>query len=493
MSGASATAGGEGALIEVEPVAVWLEPPAPRRGFGLGAGIAAGALAVLGLAAAAALILIAPGAKIAGVPVGGLTPGAAAEKVSTTISSMQITLIGAGEPTTLSGAHLGAHVDAHALAQQVHADSPAWNLSTWHPEALPVALTLDDDEAERRLREAAPAAWTEPVDATVVFDPDAGRYVTTPAVNGLGVDVPALTAAMSEALAAGETSVEFAVTPVPLPAHISDAAATKLRDQLNGMLATAGFYVGEKRAFELDPATVAGWLTIHAHDGVLTVSANEAAIAEIMDEVAQTVNVPPVSAKQIVNSTGTVLQETSGGKVGREIDGLDLIAPAFAEQLASGNGSYALTMKETPFASETVLRKIMVNLTTQRISLLENGEVVDTWKISSGARGTPTHTGTYTVRAKVASQTMTGYETRGGKRFKDPNWKGSTDSEGYAKYKIDNVKWVMYFNGNQALHGVFWHSNWGNRMSHGCVGMPEWRAQQLFEWAPKGIEVTIHN
>ena len=50
----------------------------------------------------------------------------------------------------------------------------------------------------------------------------------------------------------------------------------------------------------------------------------------------------------------------------------------------------------------------------------------------------------------------------------------------------------MYFNGDQAFHGVYWHSNWGRRMSHGCVGMPEWRAQQIYNWSPNGVDVWIH-
>lgn len=55
-----------------------------------------------------------------------------------------------------------------------------------------------------------------------------------------------------------------------------------------------------------------------------------------------------------------------------------------------------------------------------------------------------------------------------------------------------DVKWMMYFNGGQAFHGVYWHSNWGTPSSHGCVGMPEWRAAQLYDWAAPGVEVSIH-
>lgn len=150
-------------------------------------------------------------------------------------------------------------------------------------------------------------------------------------------------------------------------------------------------------------------------------------------------------------------------------------------------------MSETPFTTTEVVRRIEVDLSEQRLWMYENGNVVDTWRISSGKGSTPTKTGTYTIGWKTPSQNMTGYERRNGERFIDPNWKGKTDSRGYAMFEQPNVKWAMYFNGDQAFHGVYWHSNWGTPMSHGCVGMPESRAKQLYEWAPQGLEVTIRS
>jgi lipoprotein-anchoring transpeptidase ErfK/SrfK len=50
----------------------------------------------------------------------------------------------------------------------------------------------------------------------------------------------------------------------------------------------------------------------------------------------------------------------------------------------------------------------------------------------------------------------------------------------------------MYFNGDEALHGVYWHSNWGTPMSHGCVGMPIDGAQWLYNWSPEGVNVHVH-
>jgi hypothetical protein len=41
----------------------------------------------------------------------------------------------------------------------------------------------------------------------------------------------------------------------------------------------------------------------------------------------------------------------------------------------------------------------------------------------------------------------------------------------------------MYFYGGYALHGTYWHNNFGQPMSHGCVNLETGNAQKLFEWA----------
>jgi lipoprotein-anchoring transpeptidase ErfK/SrfK len=51
----------------------------------------------------------------------------------------------------------------------------------------------------------------------------------------------------------------------------------------------------------------------------------------------------------------------------------------------------------------------------------------------------------------------------------------------------------MYFNYDaEALHGAYWHNNFGTPMSHGCVNLPLDMATFLFNWAPLGTMVWVH-
>ncbi|MBN9188735.1 MAG: L,D-transpeptidase, partial [Microbacterium sp.] len=42
-----------------------------------------------------------------------------------------------------------------------------------------------------------------------------------------------------------------------------------------------------------------------------------------------------------------------------------------------------------------------------------------------------------------------------------------------------------------ALHGAYWHHNFGHRMSHGCVNMPLDVAKFVYYWAPIGTDVRV--
>ncbi len=59
-------------------------------------------------------------------------------------------------------------------------------------------------------------------------------------------------------------------------------------------------------------------------------------------------------------------------------------------------------------------------------------------------------------------------------------------------YGVPDVPNVMYVNLDaEALHGAYWHNNFGNRMSHGCVNLPLDVASFLYTWAEIGTLVTV--
>ncbi len=80
--------------------------------------------------------------------------------------------------------------------------------------------------------------------------------------------------------------------------------------------------------------------------------------------------------------------------------------------------------------------------------------------VSTGLSRTPTVTGRYRIYQKL--------------RYRDMAGPG---------YYLRNVPYVMYFYASYAIHGTYWHNNFGQPMSHGCVNLKNEDAAWLFKWA----------
>ncbi len=133
------------------------------------------------------------------------------------------------------------------------------------------------------------------------------------------------------------------------------------------------------------------------------------------------------------------------------------------------NASNKTPNRPKNFREPNARKWIEVDLSQQRLYAHQDGKVVFTTLISSGRSPYRTPIGRFRVWAKVRRQTMSG-----------------------PGYRLPNVQWVMYFAGENAIHGTYWHNNFGRPMSHGCVNATNKAAQWLYNWAPKGITVVVH-
>jgi hypothetical protein len=119
-------------------------------------------------------------------------------------------------------------------------------------------------------------------------------------------------------------------------------------------------------------------------------------------------------------------------------------------------------------------RVINIDLTNQYMVAVQGNVVVMETYVSTGRPGFDTPPGTYYVNNKLPSQTMGG--VLGGE-----------------SYHVPDVPWVMYFTDRgHAIHGAYWHNNFGAVMSHGCVNLPLGVAEWLYGWAAPGTKVVIY-
>lgn len=56
-------------------------------------------------------------------------------------------------------------------------------------------------------------------------------------------------------------------------------------------------------------------------------------------------------------------------------------------------------------------------------------------------------------------------------------------------YAIESVPWVQYFEGANGLHAAFWHDDFGQRRSHGCVNLAPRDARRIFDFTGPALPI----
>jgi lipoprotein-anchoring transpeptidase ErfK/SrfK len=132
---------------------------------------------------------------------------------------------------------------------------------------------------------------------------------------------------------------------------------------------------------------------------------------------------------------------------------------------------------------------IRVSLADQTLSAFEDEQLVFNTKISSGLGykevsvkdpyATATPIGSFAVTSKYPSKHMGGVIATGAP----------------GSYTLPGVPWTTFFiyETGVALHGTYWHNNFGNRMSHGCINMRNADAKWVFRWVNPAYDPPYRN
>ncbi len=115
------------------------------------------------------------------------------------------------------------------------------------------------------------------------------------------------------------------------------------------------------------------------------------------------------------------------------------------------------------------VRWIDVDLTHQMVYAYEGQTIVNSFVVSTGTWQYPTVTGQYRVYIKY--------------RYKDMTGPG---------YYLPDVPYTMFFYQGYAIHGTYWHNNFGTPMSHGCVNLTIPDAEWVYNFASVGTLVNVH-
>jgi hypothetical protein len=107
---------------------------------------------------------------------------------------------------------------------------------------------------------------------------------------------------------------------------------------------------------------------------------------------------------------------------------------------------------------------VHVDLSQQTLVLYVGREARYATLVSSGVPDHATPPGSFRIQRKYVSDTMSDI--------------GADVADD--RYSIDDVPWTQYFDGSRALHGAFWHSQFGIQRSHGCINLSPPDARHVF-------------
>ncbi|PDW03503.1 L,D-transpeptidase [Candidatus Viridilinea mediisalina] len=153
---------------------------------------------------------------------------------------------------------------------------------------------------------------------------------------------------------------------------------------------------------------------------------------------------------------------------------LPTLVPAAPAPTAAPARAPAPAQASAPVAGQGGGKQIVIDLSAQWLYAYEGTQRVFDAPVSTGRDGFNTPVGRFAIYHKVPAQTMSG-------------------CSGGECWNVPNVPHAMYIVGDVAMHGTYWHNQFGTgvRRSHGCINLPVGAAAWVYGWAPLGTPVTV--
>jgi lipoprotein-anchoring transpeptidase ErfK/SrfK len=138
-------------------------------------------------------------------------------------------------------------------------------------------------------------------------------------------------------------------------------------------------------------------------------------------------------------------------------------------------------------------KRIDISISEQIMRVYQGDTLVLESYISTGLDPNGTEVGLFHVRMKFEKQDMSGFTSETGEVVGLGDENNVEGTQTANTYEVTDVPHVMYINYQaEALHGAYWHNNFGQRMSHGCINQPLDVAAFMFDFAPLGTPVNVY-
>ncbi|MDR1078034.1 MAG: L,D-transpeptidase [Propionibacteriaceae bacterium] len=462
--------------------------------WGLVLGLTAAVLVGFGLVRTSQYGSVAkPGLLIGAVEVGGFDLVQLRRTITEVAAEARVE-VGFGDVShSASLAQLGVTVDLPATLAAVLAGEPGVGLigPALGQSVVPLKLEIDRTIMSQWVGAYQSGYAEPPRDASIRFDAQSGQFIVVPSQSGQVFDLAPLERAVAQVAVRPDQPAHCDLRLVAATPAIADAAALTAADSANSRLRLTINLTDQATSLYLVTASdIAAWTVVRPDPelGLIELSYDPVLVAAGLSErLRSQVEAAALPRRVVTDQADQVIAVPQDGRQGRSLGDLTQAAQAIATGLERGlsldapvpiqRQDFDTVTSQLSGPPPTSGKWIDVDLSAQTTNLFVGRELVASYVVSSGLPQTPTLTGTFHVYTHVRSQTMTGGSKADG-----------TD------YSIPNVTWVTYYDGNYGFHTAYWldESQIGQPQSHGCLNMREAEAKFLYDWAPNGTTVVVH-
>lgn len=384
------------------------------------------------------------------------------------------------EKTLNSVYSIGKNGNLITLAQELLADS-------MNPKQLPLVIKIDENKLNLLVTEKIMPQVKAPQDAVIEF----GNGVVSIKLeeNGLAINTESIKSDLVELAERNDSSALYIETKVIEP-EIKKENLDELKSKLDSLIAESFTLKAGEKTLHIKSEDLYKMIAFSKENSQIVAKVNTTELENYLLTNEKKLVIPKVD-KQIVAGSNIVIRE---GKNGQKIDhtqaaqALNSVIASYFDQSTELPQIISVTTTEEVFA-ETIIdpkdlasasaidkargtsgKMLVVDISEQRLTAFENGQVVNTFLISSGLPGMETPRGDFVLDRRVYNKLYSG-----------------------PGFYLPNTLYNMHITGPYWLHGAYWHNNFGRKMSHGCVNVHYTNAAWLWDWTSIGTPIAIQD
>lgn len=349
----------------------------------------------------------------------------------------------------------------------------------WAKHDINISPEVDQTKYNNFLTIAVAQLNSEPVNASLTVEN--GEVKTVQEKNGLTVDTASLINKIMDLSTEQSDKTIVLATTIKAPSVKAADFQTASQDA-NNILNKKITFTFENQSYAPSRSDLGLWITFSNTNNEFAVSLNESNIQAYLNKIAKNFEITKVD-KKINAKDNSVISE---GREGRYLDKNAAIAQIKAQIGSQTNITIPLVVNTVApsevkiFPDEGLVpgrfegKYIDIDLTLQKLCLIDGSNIVNCYVISSGKASMPTPTGTFQIFEKNPRRWST-------------------------QYSMWLPWWQQFKAGGWGIHELPETATWkevpdhlGTPISHGCVRLGVGPAETVYNWTEIGTTVYIH-